>query len=220
MNMKIGIKVLESTRQIANAMSGQMAIVINAAVSRAQAGIVKEIKGSVFDWGHQSDVINALVFGEGKLLKGIGLPDAYARNAAEQILHAVVDSVEIEFKKFSKNLRGGGLTLNIQPEDFGNVLSIANANIPRPYGRELAWLEWLLIEGNKVLITDYQIHYGNFGNRSRTRTAIMIEKPGGYWKMPSQFAGVSNDNFLTRALQDREDEIVKIIEEEISLYIK
>lgn len=68
--------------------------------------------------------------------------------------------------------------------------------------KEIPWLNWLLIGGDKVQIEGYSILYGNFSaSRSRSGKAIMIPKLS--WRIPTGYGPFNkNNNFVTRALQE------------------
>ena len=63
---------------------------------------------------------------------------------------------------------------------------------------------------------NYSIEYGRYAKRSRSgQDAIMVKSKSGGWKMPTQYAGVEENNFITRAFEGRESEISKIISKHV-----
>ena len=64
----------------------------------------------------------------------------------------------------------------------------------------------MLVEGDRTIIRDYHIQYGQKG---RAGPAIMIKK--GRWKVPSEFAGNPNNNFVTRAINQIDSTLQKEI---------
>ena len=125
-------------------------------------------------------------------------------------------SLDLHFSLFDKRFNGK-LSIGIQPLDFNNLLNLGGATILTEKGKQLDWLDWLLRSGNRIIIRDYDIEYGNYGGRSRSgKDAIMVKKSGNAaWRMPAQYSGVDNDNFITRAFEGKESDISQIISKQI-----
>lgn len=93
--------------------------------------------------------------------------------------------------------------------DWHNVLSLEDGitiNVsknPEFNGKRLPWLQWLLVDGDKVTVEDYHIVFENRPN-SRSGKAVMIKKLN--WRVPGDFAPFStNNNFVTRAMDELAD---------------
>ena len=100
-------------------------------------------------------------------------------------------------------------------KDFQDVLSTPEAKQYTNKGQALDWLDWLLLQGDKTIIRDYQVEF-NVGGRSRTGLAVMTMKPKSKWGVPSQYAGTINNNWITRAIDAIQDSTVEdIISNEI-----
>lgn len=95
--------------------------------------------------------------------------------------------------------------------DFSDVLYSDYAYMTDTFrGYSLPWLQWLLLEGNRILVPGYQIIVGA-NSRSRTGSAVMRSSPGKSWKVPAEFAGTKNDNWITRALNKTDTEIEALL---------
>ena len=79
-------------------------------------------------------------------------------------------------------------------------------------GTDLNWLEWLLLFGNKTIIRDYVVEFGD-NPRSRTGRAVMKGVKSGKWGVPPEFAGTKNNNWITRAIESADSEINSILKE-------
>lgn len=84
--------------------------------------------------------------------------------------------------------------------------------------REIPWLAWLLLRGSAPIVQGYEMVFGNFPttrklgqHMSRTGKAIMVPKPSGFWRMPVEHAGTTDNNFVTRALEGIDIEIEQIV---------
>jgi hypothetical protein len=101
--------------------------------------------------------------------------------------------------------------------DYSDVLSIPPATfksittVPGPYQgktHEIKWLEWLLTKGRTEVVKNYVFGKNIDSTVSRSGGPIMIRKKGAGWRIPSQFSGTLDDNFLTKALDEHLDSIV------------
>lgn len=142
----------------------------------------------------------------GQLRLDFGLPI----DPTNEIITAVVNSTYVYFKnfRFTKYTVKNVFSIYIQPSDFRNLIDNAYANVITEQGEVLPWLEWLLTAGDAVVISGYSVEYGPNKN-SRTGAAVMV--PVGFFKVDSQYSGTVENNFITRALQGKENEISEII---------
>ena len=137
----------------------------------------------------------------------LGLSPSLAANVPQDIAEAVADSIElIPRKTYVKGSTGlqGGMSLSIQPSDFSNILNMPDSTI-RYYSTRykrivtLDWLNWLLKQGQEVIVSNYIVNYGNHG---RSGQAKMKRSMGAVWKVDSKYSGTIDDNFISRALND------------------
>ena len=75
---------------------------------------------------------------------------------------------------------------------------------------DLHWLDWLLKRGDNMIISNYQ--YNPQTGLGRSGLGNMVG--GGSFRVPPQFSGTVDDNFITRAFlgNNQEKEIFYIIE--------
>jgi hypothetical protein len=211
----INIKLIDSAKSVTSKILKAIVGKLNRAVSSSKASILSDLKTQVVEWLNDEQVIRDLR-GSGSLNAEIGLPAGHAASAADLIVNAVVESMDINFKQFNERM-AGGMSIGIQPLDFQNLLNIGKATILTEKGQQLNWLEWLLKSGSRIIVRDYSIEYGRYAKRSRSgEGAIMVERKSGGWRMPAQYAGVEENNFITRAFEGRESEISKIISKRIT----
>ena len=125
------------------------------------------------------------------------------------IVDSVASSVNVYMKQFRASGTGisGGISVNIQPDNFVNLLSLTIGTTVTEKGDTLPWLDWLLNLGDSVIIADFGVEYGSFG---RSGSARMSSKSRPF-KVDSSFSGTATDNFITRALESHKDEIASII---------
>lgn len=94
--------------------------------------------------------------------------------------------------------------------DFNDVIYSDYAIVKDAKGYSLPWLEWLLTEGNKILVPSHEVIFGP-SPYSRTGNAIMRKNKNRGWKVPAQYAGTLNDNWITRALDSAESNIQDVL---------
>jgi hypothetical protein len=187
---------------------------LNRVFAGASTSISKDIRKEARNWLNDEQVIRDLR-GAGTLNAEVGLPKGQGASAADSIIEAILESLDVKFKKFDTNL-SGGLSIGIQPEDFQNILGIGQATIITDKGQKLDWLQWLLESGNRIIVRDYDIQYGSYGSRSRSgQGAIMVKTGKKGWRIPSQYSGTAENNFVTRAFEGREEDIARIVEKRV-----
>lgn len=152
--------------------------------------------------------INSLRSGKLKLDFGLDY------DPTTEIVYAIANSVDVKIKNLNMGKTGlqSFLTIYIQRSDFKNLLSLEVATVVTEKGAQLPWLEWLLLAGDAVLISEYGVKYGSF-EASRSGGAIMI--PVGVFQVDPTFSGTADNNFITRALSGYTDMISQILEKNI-----
>lgn len=172
-------------------------------LDKAKTKIKANLTNIVIEALQRSPEISSL--SNGKLKYDFGLNF----DPTDSIIYSIANSIDIRFKNFT--LRGftkGIVTAYIQPVDFSNLLGEDFAQVVTDKGQSLPWLQWLLTEGDSIIIADYHVDYGLYPT-SRSGGAIM--KPGRIYKVDSSFSGTAENNFITRALDKYENQIKEAI---------
>lgn len=146
----------------------------------------------------------------GQLQYELGIPDPESKLSGLLDIWSQNIKVVYNAPTVSGNKIKGSFSVNMIRVDFSDVLYSDYAIVYDTLrGYSLPWLEWLLLEGNKTIISNYGVVIGP--NRS-SRTGMAVMRQGsGSWKVPSQFAGTIGDNWITRAIDSAEGEIENII---------
>ena len=94
----------------------------------------------------------------------------------------------------------GGIKVEMVLANYSDVLALSASVQATNKKRKLQWLQWLLEEGDRRIVVDYDIEYNFDPDRynSRTGLAIMKKSDNRSWGVPSQYAGYRNKNFVTR----------------------
>ena len=154
---------------------------------------------------------------QGKLRAQLGIPDANTRIIT--IIDTWVNNISVKVKTGTSPLLL--IDIGLIRTDYGDVLSLPQATYTyrSKHGQgEIPWLKWLLLEGDKRIITKYEFSSNPRG--SRTGMGIMVRKSRGSWQVPPEFSGTSVDNFATRALGNIESVIDKIVEKAVKGAVK
>jgi hypothetical protein len=204
----ITLKLTDSIPDITRNINQAIAEELNANVQKKISNVSTQVKDLVSNAIESQPEIQSLK--DGALKGAFGIIDSDI--AILNIMQSITSSIEVRFKKFDSNLNGG-VTVNVQPSSFSNVLGLPQGFTVYKSG-VLHWLDWLLVRGDTIIIADYQ--YNPKTGLGRSGLGNMIT--GGSFRVPPQFAGSDNDNFITRALLSNEAEaqIIKILEEAIS----
>lgn len=204
MNLKGNIKIVDSNIKVEANILKSMYEGVKNILFKSKPNIESRVKQLVREALYKCPEIESLQ--GGKLKFDFGLDN----DPTQEIIEAIVASTYVYFKNFKlvKNGYSNVLSVYIQPSDFINLFSLSSASIVTEKGVELPWLSWLLTQGDTILITQHHVTYGAYPD-GRTGGAIM--KPGGVFKVDSKFSGTPDDNFITRALEKYQQQIVDTI---------
>jgi hypothetical protein len=195
------IKLAESDKTIETKMLAAMQKHVNYRFQLAQPIIISRLKYQVAEWIMDTDEVQSLL--DGQLRADFGIPSP--STSVTNIVESITRTVTVVFKPVSKTLTGQVLTVAVQPRSLANVLGLGETIITKK-GAKLDWLEWLLVRGDDIIVADYHVEYGPFG---RTGEAHMILP--GLFRVDPAFSGTSKDNFVTRALDDKVNDMIRII---------
>lgn len=136
-----------------------------------------------------------------------GIPYGEETESLEAIINTIAEYVKVTFSHFPPS--GGKLrtTINIVLGDevYPELQTLDEGQVLTEKGEVIYWLEWLLLGGKGILISEFDVEF-ELG-KGRSGQAIMI--PGTGWQIPAEHAGTRQDNWLTRTL--REDDFLNEI---------
>jgi hypothetical protein len=146
----------------------------------------------------------------GRLRLELGIPDASTK--VSQLIQIWISNIQYTYKK--PQISGGAIkssfSASLIKNDFSDVTNTEAGSVQDNIrGYSLPWLEWLLLDGNRTIVPNQSVVIGP-NNSSRTGMAIMRESPGG-WKVPAEFTGTINDNWITRAIEDAAPDINNLL---------
>jgi len=214
--MKITIDILETDKQIVDLIIKEIVDKFNKILPRIISNISINIKTATFNFLKSTPTYESLVNGE--LAGHFGLPANNRTYIVDSIIKAVSDNMVIEYKplRYAVGKFRHGIYIRALKQDMSDVLTLPGGTVFSENGDPIPWLEWLLLEGDKIIIRDYEIDF-RYG-QGRSGLAVMDETDGGVWRVPAEFSGTITNNWLTQAIKDpRYLSIIKrIIESEIN----
>jgi hypothetical protein len=189
------MKILKNNRQVEKLMLEALAREGRYALKNASRRLKRKIKNIVYDAINDCPEIEELSRYDGKLRLDFGLTS----DPTPEIINGIVDSVFVEVRRMTAvgNRLRGGITIGVQPVTAYNLFSIPEAEQEIESGGYIPWLQWLLFEGDKVIIQDYGVEY-KIGV-GRTGQARMIEEAPPF-RVDPRYSGTIESNFITRAL--------------------
>lgn len=211
--MRFEVKILESDSQIEKTINKAILQQLNKKLPKIFKSLQSFIKTEVIGAIKSQKEYNSIVSGE--LRAEFGLPDGDKR--VSRILETIESSLFVEYKKpsINGNKIKGGFSIGMIRNDFRDILSLDEAVLITEKNTPLEWLKWLLLEGDKTIISGYEFSIGNSA-RSRTGGGIMSQSFSGTWRVPPSYAGQIDNNWITRAV----DGVSKTIENRFIQLIK
>ena len=213
----MSIELLENDREFEKIILNLIQTKFATAVLRSIDKIKQKVKPIVFQALNDCPEMKELKSGT-KLRAELGLKKGDATSAADSIAKAVSEAVSVTFDHGlgTKKIKGG-ILLNIQPNDYQNVLNVPKASVFYKPDDKLDWLDWLLNKGDSIIVSGF--HFAPVIDRKADggRTGLGTMKQGGNWRIDPVYSGTSDDNFITRALRKKENislistEIFKVI---------
>ncbi len=204
--MKINIKLLESNSVITKNILQEISKYIDVAISKSLTGIKEDIEKIVLD--SVKNEPEYLSLKNGQLKYEFGIPNT---SVVDSILEKIINTINIHKKNTTFNQSGvvGGFVLTALDEnDIISFTSLPEAMvIDTKNGYSLPWLQWLLLEGAKPIVKNYDVKVGP-NRASRTGMAIMV-KDSGSWSVPNSFIGTRNSNWFTRAIDNINDNTIE-----------
>lgn len=210
--MNINLKLLESNSEIVDqillSIKDILNISFNKALKNLRISIPNQVKNAIISEPEYQSLTN------GKLKYEFGIPDSVGK--INKIIDIWTNNIIIEMVPISISSSGlrGGFIINMIQADYSDIIGSSSASvIDSKTGAVLPWLEWLLLYGGQIIIKNYKVQMGPNKN-SRTGMAIMVSSKEN-WRVPPEFTGTKDNNWITRSLSKLDTIIPKLIQEEI-----
>jgi hypothetical protein len=205
--MNIQLKILESDSQIASNILKALKPQVDEFIKKRIPKIEIALRESITDMLKNEPEYQSLM--SGRLKYEFGLPNEVNIDTVVEIL---ANTVSISTEQSVINNRGISIKLKLTALSKDGEPAISSSDafvVDAKGGYALPWLEWLLFKGTEPIVKNYSVRIGQ-NPFSRSGMAIMVESNKN-WRVPSEFAGSINNNWMTRAIDKNEDKIEKQI---------
>jgi hypothetical protein len=210
--MNFDISIIESDSEIRSLILEAMRSHLDIAFNKSISEIREEIKRIFIEGLKKEPEYESLM--SGSLKFEFGIPDS---TAIDRVIVLMADTLEINKVPITASnfgLTGGYKMTMIKSDDINGIIKDEAATVQDDArGYVLPWLDWLLFQSNKPIVKDFEVRLGP-NNNSRTGMAIMVDSNKN-WRVPPQFAGSITNNWTTRAIENMEKEILKIMQTSI-----
>jgi hypothetical protein len=196
-------------KRVKDGIVGAATRVLNRATERAIHDIELRIGRESLDIWKQTSTYQSLTNSGGDLFHQFGFYPEDAINLVDSFLEEASKNVRVEFKQFKPGLKrilGGGIQIFVLKESLDEALDSNGAYFITEKGDSIDWARWLLLEGNKFVISRFKFKPGS-PEFSRSGDGIMIKAKSGGFRVPSEHQGITGNNWLTRSLTQSLDEI-------------
>lgn len=204
--MEYRVRLLDSKKSIADKINQAILSQLETKIKVFSQAVKDRLPDVLTEAIKTGDVYQSLVSGGsiGKNLRAeFGFrPSDHTQGDIDEIVKAIVGQIYITADKIKINSSGpsGRIRILAINKDLQDALDLSQATFESK-GVVFPWLDWLSFEGDKIVVSDHEIIYGNFNkNHSRSGEAIM-RKSRGFWKVPSAFSGTKDNNWITRAIE-------------------
>lgn len=169
-------------------------------------GIEEDINTNLKPLFEESETFKEMTTELSNLNVEIGIPANEAKIKWFGIFDILANQIQIKLNKLHLvgNKIDGGIVAEIIESDFKEIIDSNFGSFITEKGFELKWQEWLLIDGDSIIIADHHVRLVNPLKPSkyffsRTGGAIMVKR--GTWKVPTVHKGTIDDNWITRIVQ-------------------
>lgn len=189
----------EDNRSFRDKVLNAMVDKINGAIKRNHQRLTDSLRDTLGNIYRQTQTYQSLV--DGRLAGHFGFFAGNGIKKAEAIVRALQNSLFINYRPIvvRAGYLDGGLTVKAIKSDLSDVLNLTEAEIVTPEnGYILPWLEWLLLEGDRIIISDFSFEPRLGSGRSLKGIMIKSNRP---WRVPPEYSGTIRNNWLTRTIE-------------------
>jgi hypothetical protein len=206
--MKFSFKIIDNNKNIyANILDSLIPDVtkyMDNGINIIKKNLGSIISRSIFNSAEYSSIIS------GDLKYELGLIDGASK--IDGLINIWTNNIQYSYSRptVTNNNIKSSFTASMIKSDFSDVLGSDYAIMTDSIrGYSLPWLKWLLLDGTAIIIDNYIVTMG-YNKYSRTGGAVMT-RTGGAWRVPSQYSGNFDDNWITRSIESSRDEIDNLL---------
>lgn len=191
------MRILTSKRSFRNQVSRAFQSVFQRRLVKLSKELNTYLSTNISKWVYDSPEIQSIVNRE-VLYGELGIPPDMVNDAVEDILNACKNTVTTQINK--KPFGIGGIDILVFP-DLTSLINLPTGQF-LSNGNKIEWLKALLTSGDSVIVKNYHFMEKDAG---RTGKGIMVK--GGLWRVPPEYSGTIESNFITRSIDSAQTEI-------------
>ena len=206
----LSVKLVEPDNIIERKMLEALVRAINKNLNRIANKTQKEIGELIARYILDSEIADQLRTGN-TLAAHFGLRPGQGESAVDQIATTIQTSIKVrpmKAQRQGKQIKGGFEVGFLREDLVATLNSLAIANIYSNDGSPLPWLDWLLTRGDDIIVTGHSITFSDDG---RSGLAVMVQDNSGFWRVPPEYSGTEENNWLTREIVRNSRELSKQI---------
>lgn len=209
----MSIKISDRLRAIEQKINNALTADINVRIRKNKQKVLNRIRLAARSWINQQPEIYSLRQSgiPGSLASAFGIFPGEDDRIVELIINEIINSIELNIKPANQYVKTV-IEIIFQKNGINSLINLPGTSVITELGTQLKWLEWLLTKGDSVVITGY--YYAPEIGRGRSGGGTM--KIGGSFRVPPNFSGTLENNFITRAFSDKEKQIGQILLEILS----
>lgn len=206
--MQFSLRLLESESAIKQMVLDSIKDHLQTAFYKARMVLAKTIPVEIYKAIVSEPEYQSLL--SGRLRYEFGIPEAAQK--VNDIVNIWANNVIVNVTPITLSGSGlkGGFSIGMIQSNYEDVLTSDSALVFDGLSKAvLPWLEWLLLYGNKIIVKNYTVQVGP---NPYSRTGLAIMKPSKEnWRVPPEFAGTQNNNWVTRALDKLDENRIPIM---------
>lgn len=197
-----------SIKKFTNALITEVAKEIRKILNSNKSRIKEHVRLIVRENLMNSPEVKSIIDENGKLRIELGLENG--ANDIIKIIDEIVSKTTIDIKQSGNQSSSIDIEIKIYIDtEYVDLYSKQYSSYVTNSGAKVEWLNWLLEAGNTEVVFGYKIKYGV--DIGRTGDAIMMPSKTSNWRVPPEFSGVSNNNFITRSFENVDKELLNFI---------
>lgn len=206
MKFSIELKELQKAEQ---SLKKELVRKANQIIKRSVPEITTQVKALTRRLIKSSGFIQQLL--KGNLPGHFSIAPDDVDETVDAIIDEVANNVEVTYTnlRISGNIIKGGLKVAIGRDGFSSLLNLSEAATITDKGVALEWLEWVLLRGDQVIVSEHSIVFEE--GMGISEMAIMVPDNAGSWRVPPEFSGTIEDNVITRQIVRQMDAYSRLI---------
>lgn len=173
-------------------------------IRKNESSVQRRLENAIKKWVMDSDTIQSLMENKHFSLKAtFGLTDVDAQQAVNDLTIAIGRCLRAEIRDSAKSIE---VEFSFVRSDFSDLLSLSCSSFMTEKGKDIPWLNWLLTQGDRVVVADYRYIPADNG---RSGYGIMIG--GKSFRVPPQFSGTPQNNFVHQVFDGKDKELESIM---------